>query len=82
MRLSTIPESVLFRVLSSDDIPFDIGHKVWSRSISLTKHRQRQKSLERRGKPVKFKVTDEEIKQITKNPDEKTDTEIERSKTK
>ena len=75
-KLDTVPESVLFRVLSAHDIPDDIGHLVWSRTVSLSKYRDRQKSLQRRGKEAKFKLTDEEIEQVTKNEDEKTDAEL------
>jgi len=75
-KLDTVPESVLFRVLSGHDIPDDIGHLVWSRTISLSKYRDRQKSLQRSGKEAKFKLTDEEIEQVTRNEDEKTDAEL------
>ncbi len=64
-RENEIPESVLFRVISSKDIPFDIANKIWQRSISLRDQRNEQIDLQRKGKEAKFSVTDEELEEIT-----------------
>ena len=57
---NTIPESVLFTVISMDDVPREIGGKIWARSISLRDYRLEQKKK----KHGKFQLSDDEIRKL------------------